>query len=151
MGGTEEANGDRPATAKTVVPPRLRIQSLMWVIGFIAAGLALNRWLYPLLTLVIMVFPAGVLRSPVALSDHSLDCQRVLRPSLRLWLALRCAIPGGLSHGDQCVDQRVLPARSVAWWFLKKRSASTWGALGFATLLHCWLFWFAFPYLGELP
>jgi hypothetical protein len=37
------------------------------------------------------------------------------------------------------------------WWLAIRRSASKAGALGFATLLHCWLFWFAFPYLGELP
>jgi hypothetical protein len=41
----------------------------------------------------------------------------------------------------------------VLWicWLAIRRRASKMGALGFATLLHCWLFWFAFPYLGELP
>ncbi len=37
------------------------------------------------------------------------------------------------------------------WWLATWRKASKAGALGFGTLLHCWLFWFAFPYLGELP
>jgi hypothetical protein len=37
------------------------------------------------------------------------------------------------------------------WWLAIRRRASKAGALGSATLLHCWLFWFAFPYLGELP
>jgi len=37
------------------------------------------------------------------------------------------------------------------WWLAVRQRASKATALGFATLLHCWLFWFAFPYLGELP
>jgi len=37
------------------------------------------------------------------------------------------------------------------WWLAIERRTSKTAALGFATLLHCWLFWFAFPYLGELP
>jgi hypothetical protein len=37
------------------------------------------------------------------------------------------------------------------WWLGLRQQASRACALLFATLLHCWLFWFAFPYLGELP
>jgi hypothetical protein len=37
------------------------------------------------------------------------------------------------------------------WWLAIRRRGSKAAALGFATLFHCWLFWFAFPYLGELP
>jgi hypothetical protein len=37
------------------------------------------------------------------------------------------------------------------WWLADRRRASKARAFGFGTLLHCWLFWFAFPYLGELP
>jgi hypothetical protein len=37
------------------------------------------------------------------------------------------------------------------WWLAVRHRASMTAALGFATLLHSWLFWFAFPYLGELP
>jgi hypothetical protein len=37
------------------------------------------------------------------------------------------------------------------WWRAIRRKASKAPALGFATLLHCWLFWFAFPCLIELP
>jgi hypothetical protein len=37
------------------------------------------------------------------------------------------------------------------WWLAIRQKASKPNALAFATLLHCWLFWFAFPYLGELP
>ena len=37
------------------------------------------------------------------------------------------------------------------WRLAIRQRASKASALGFATLLHCWLFWFAFPYLGELP
>jgi len=37
------------------------------------------------------------------------------------------------------------------WWLAISPRGSKAAALGFATLLHCWLFWFAFPYLGELP
>jgi hypothetical protein len=41
----------------------------------------------------------------------------------------------------------------ILWtrWLGLRRQASKASALSFATLLHCWLFWFAFPYLGELP
>jgi hypothetical protein len=37
------------------------------------------------------------------------------------------------------------------WWLAVRQRASKASTLGFATSLHCWLFWFAFPYLGELP
>jgi hypothetical protein len=37
------------------------------------------------------------------------------------------------------------------WWFAIRRRISKAGALAFATLLHYWLFWFALPYLGDLP
>jgi hypothetical protein len=37
------------------------------------------------------------------------------------------------------------------WRFAIRKRASKESALGFATLLHCWLYWFAFPCLGELP
>jgi hypothetical protein len=37
------------------------------------------------------------------------------------------------------------------WWLAVRRRAHRAAAFGFATLLHSWLFWFAFPWLGELP
>ncbi len=37
------------------------------------------------------------------------------------------------------------------WWLRLRQRTSKASALLFATVLHCWLFWFAFPYLGELP
>jgi hypothetical protein len=37
------------------------------------------------------------------------------------------------------------------WWLAKWQKTSTAGALGFAAVFHCWFFWLAFPYLGELP
>lgn len=37
------------------------------------------------------------------------------------------------------------------FWLAFRRRATRGNALVLATLLHCWLFWFAFPYFGELP
>ena len=37
------------------------------------------------------------------------------------------------------------------WWLGLRQQASKTSGLLFATALHCWFFWFAFPYLGELP
>ncbi len=36
-------------------------------------------------------------------------------------------------------------------YIVRRGNASRVFLLFFATLEHCWLFWFAFPYLGELP
>jgi hypothetical protein len=72
-----------------------------------------------------------------------------------------CWFVGGWGYGVQyqgllfTLDSAVINVVFLlvlwSWWFAVRRRASKAAALRFATLLHCWLFWFAFPYLGELP
>jgi hypothetical protein len=38
-----------------------------------------------------------------------------------------------------------------ALWYWIRIRARFWSALGWSLALNCWLFWFAFPWLGELP
>lgn len=53
-----------------------------------------------------------------------------------------------LSHGGYwSSDSLVL---WTMWGVLRRGSSFPW-RITFGTLLHYWLFWFAFPYLGELP
>jgi hypothetical protein len=250
VGGKGDVKVDTQATGRDAAPPRVRfrIQSLMWVIAFIAFGLALSRWLPPFFALPILIFPASVLAerffggrpkvteprpSVFAFSARVgsvVMCGCVV--SVVAWYGSSRAVPTILSPMPLLVTAELivvwwipnfwifvflfasgsyllmnlyqlrranyvgLPSRFVfvlsistvysvchfafgwqygvryqgtvytvasalinlgfllllwTWWYFQRRSSSAWGALGFATVLHAWLFWFAIPYLGELP
>ncbi|HEX4142183.1 MAG TPA: hypothetical protein VHY91_01425 [Pirellulales bacterium] len=44
----------------------------------------------------------------------------------------------------------LIAALWICWVFLRRETVFGW-RIAFGTLLFYWLFWFAFPYLGELP
>jgi hypothetical protein len=246
----QEVQQPVPPVTTTWHVPHFHIQGLMWVIAFIALGFALYRWLGPLLTIFILVFPSsllverlfgaspwvaetpgslsgfvartaavvfcGCLCSTVAWYGSSQGVPTILAPmplfvtavifsmpqtlGLNAWIFVAAFASGTFvlmnSYQLRWSSCSILPIRfpvllviatafSVcffafdweygvrfqgafytltsaaintlfllvlwAWWLAIRRRASVAGALGFATVFHCWLFWFAFPYLGELP
>jgi hypothetical protein len=89
--------------------PRFHIHGLMWVIAFLAAGLALNRWPYPLLTLLIMVFPASVLAERFFGTRPKVTdtCPTIFAFAVRVVVVLLCGcLSSALQTASGCVTDR---------------------------------------------
>lgn len=51
--------------------------------------------------------------------------------------------------GITIINVSMIVALWIAWFFIRRR-ASYWVTLAWSLAMTCWLFWFAFPWLGEM-
>lgn len=50
-----------------------------------------------------------------------------------------------------CLINFILGSCIWTYWIIIRRNTTYFKSMTLALLFHCWIFWYGFPYLGELP